>query len=251
MADDKIKGNIRRDFESGVATFKRLSERYDIKEGTIKSWASREGWKKGKAAGGKKKDVVATKIKKKVAVATKPTREKKPQKPIKTPKKVATAALKDNSEKVATKVAVAKQSETEIMMDEPKARIIETALNLGFDATIVDVCRQANVSRVTFYRWLDNDPIFEDAYRNLWKRELKGEIPQTVRAILKKAHSGDLAAARLHLEMAGVLSIPNGGPTINNMIQNNVADVPTTPADRQVRINELIGKRGTGASMAS
>ncbi len=135
---------------------------------------------------------------------------------------------------------------TKIIMEEPKARIIETALNLGYDATVTEICQRSNVTRVTFYRWLSDDPVFRDTYQNLWRREVEGEVSGTVKAILRKAHSGDLAAARLHLEMAGILS-PSGGPgafapTINNFIQNNVANIPATPTERQARIDELMGK---------
>ena len=42
---NEIKILIRNDYDGGF-TIKQLSEKYKIKEGTIKSWASRENWKK-------------------------------------------------------------------------------------------------------------------------------------------------------------------------------------------------------------
>lgn len=45
MERDAIKEAVRNDWEAGL-TFKALSQRYNIPEGTIKSWAKREGWKR-------------------------------------------------------------------------------------------------------------------------------------------------------------------------------------------------------------
>jgi phage terminase small subunit len=68
---DAIKNKIRQAYESGVATFKQLSEKYSVKEGTIKSWASREGWVKGNTQSKRDEGNKQPQLKKKVKVATK------------------------------------------------------------------------------------------------------------------------------------------------------------------------------------
>lgn len=105
---DAIKNKIRRDYEEGVATFKQLSEKYSIKEGTIKSWASREGWVKGKKQSEAKQSKEAIQsekqlkkqlqLKKKDKVATKNEKVKKD------------ATMKGKKVKVATKKDASKNS---------------------------------------------------------------------------------------------------------------------------------------------
>ena len=44
----ELKPLIRHDYEDNGLTIRELSKKYDIKEGTIKSWSSREKWNKKK-----------------------------------------------------------------------------------------------------------------------------------------------------------------------------------------------------------
>ena len=80
---DNLKLEIKKQYENG-ATLKSLSEKYDIKLNTIKSWSSREGWKK--------KDKVATATKK-------ATKEEKSQ-----PEKNKKVSIGDKKQKAVEKV---------------------------------------------------------------------------------------------------------------------------------------------------
>ena len=80
---NNLKQEIKKQYENG-ATLKSLSEKYDIKLNTIKSWSSREGWKK--------KDKVATATKK----ATKQEKSK--------PEKKKKVSIGDKKQKAVEKV---------------------------------------------------------------------------------------------------------------------------------------------------
>ena len=80
---NNLKQEIKKQYENG-ATLKSLSEKYDIKLNTIKSWSSREGWKK--------KDKVATATKK----ATKEEKSK--------PEKKKKVSIGDKKQKAVEKV---------------------------------------------------------------------------------------------------------------------------------------------------
>jgi hypothetical protein len=97
-----------------------------------------------------------------------------------------------------------KQNVTYHGLKAKQIRLLETALEAGFHRNITAICSDAGVSRVTFYRWMD-DPQFRDAWEGLWKRMAARHLPSAVSAIVAKAQKGDVSASRLLAEMAGVL----------------------------------------------
>lgn len=84
---NNLKQEIKKQYENG-ATLKSLSEKYDIKLNTIKSWSSREGWKK--------KDKVATATKKATKKETKQEKSK--------PEKKKKVSIGDKKQKAVEKV---------------------------------------------------------------------------------------------------------------------------------------------------
>jgi hypothetical protein len=134
--------------------------------------------------------------------------------------------------------------DTKIVLDPKKIKILETALELGFDATIVKICQKANVPRKTFYNWLGADPEFKSAWDNLWKIELKSEFGGSAKALIKKAHSGDVSAIKLHAQLIGEytekkeVEFPNGVDVFTHGEE-------MSPEERRARIDELNRKRGS------
>ena len=94
---DNLKLEIKKQYENG-ATLKSLSEKYDIKLNTIKSWSSREGWKK--------KDKVATATKK----ATKEEKSK--------PEKKKKVSIGDKKQKAVGKVTKMLSTATDLTEKE-------------------------------------------------------------------------------------------------------------------------------------
>ena len=94
---DNLKQEIKKQYENG-ATLKSLSEKYDIKLNTIKSWSSREGWKK--------KDKAATATKK----ATKEEKSK--------PEKKKKVSIGDKKQKAVGKVTKMLSTATDLTEKE-------------------------------------------------------------------------------------------------------------------------------------
>ena len=87
-----------------------------------------------------------------------------------------------------------------------QAAVMEAALKVGVRRTIVDICKDADVSRQSFYEWLREDDDFRDAWANLWKRAIERSLSPVIVAMAHKAANGDVAAARLIVDIAGIVS---------------------------------------------
>lgn len=94
---------------------------------------------------------------------------------------------------------------TKLILEGRKALFIETALELGFEAKVIDVCEKSGVPKRTFYNWLDDDEMFKDVWENLWKREMLVGWSDTAKSIMKSARRGDMSAAKLHAQLCGHL----------------------------------------------
>ncbi len=79
--------------------------------------------------------------------------------------------------------------------------VLEVAQNGQFK-TVSAICRNAKVSRKSFYEWLKNDPGFADAWASLWREGAQRSMPLVVAAMVRKAVKGDVSAARLVAELA-------------------------------------------------
>lgn len=85
-----------------------------------------------------------------------------------------------------------------------QAAVMEAALSSEKRRTITAICKDAGVSRQTFYEWLREDADFRDAWANLWRRAIERHLSPVVLAMAHKAAQGDVQAARLVVEIAGI-----------------------------------------------
>lgn len=86
----------------------------------------------------------------------------------------------------------------------PKQRaVLEAATEAGIRRSITAVCNEAGVSRDAFYKWL-RDENFQRAWDDVWHGAIRRHLPGVVAATIERAQSGDVAAARLIAELAGV-----------------------------------------------
>ena len=99
-----------------------------------------------------------------------------------------------------------------------QAGVLEAAQEVGLKRTITAIAEAGGVSRKSIYRWLDDDPGFADAWHSIWRGAISRHLPGVVSALIAKAQEGDVPAARLVADMAGVLkqrtqlSGPEGAP---------------------------------------
>lgn len=83
--------------------------------------------------------------------------------------------------------------------------VLEAALEPGAKKDIRAICKSAGVDHATFYRWLNDDEVFSNAWANLWKDAIGRHLPGIVASMVDKAQSGDVAAARLLVDVAGII----------------------------------------------
>jgi hypothetical protein len=85
-------------------------------------------------------------------------------------------------------------------------RVLEAAQKVGLDRTITAVCNEAGVNRRTFYRWLEKNKDFHDAWDNVWRRTITKYMPSVVAAMASKAKKGNVSAAKLLADLSGKLT---------------------------------------------
>lgn len=81
---------------------------------------------------------------------------------------------------------------------------LEAAQEAGLNRSITAICEAAGVDRRGFYRWLENDADFRAAWDDIWRGTIKRHLPGVVAAVVSKAQDGDIPAARLLADMAGL-----------------------------------------------
>ena len=83
-----------------------------------------------------------------------------------------------------------------------KRHLAEILVNPDFDGSISDACTEAGISRTTFYNWL-RDPKFKGALDAAIDDYSDSELAHIWRALIKKAESGSVEAAKLYFELKG------------------------------------------------
>ena len=96
------------------------------------------------------------------------------------------------------------QTGTEWKPNRRQKKVLDAAQEAGVNRTITKVCEEAGVPRRTFYNWLTNEG-FARAWDEVWRRAIVRHMPSIVAAMLGKAGKGDVSAARLLADMAGIL----------------------------------------------
>lgn len=86
-----------------------------------------------------------------------------------------------------------------------QAQFLQAAAEVGLDRNLSKIAKEAGVARQTVYEWLDKDPDFTRVYEGMWRKILWKHLPSVVSAMVKKAQGGDIHAARLTFDLAGLL----------------------------------------------
>ena len=97
------------------------------------------------------------------------------------------------------------QSATDWQPSIKQHRVLNAAAEAGIHRSVTAIAKQAGVRRQTIYEWLNNDPAFRHAWDELPRNLLRTHLPGVVAAMVRKAQGGDVQAAKLVLEAAGLL----------------------------------------------
>lgn len=82
---------------------------------------------------------------------------------------------------------------------------IVAASKLGHGRSISAICKEARVSRDSFYRWMDEDADFQRYWEKLPFQIIRHQLPGIVSSLVKQAQDRDVAAARLSMDALGIL----------------------------------------------
>lgn len=84
-----------------------------------------------------------------------------------------------------------------------QAAVLEAAQDAGLNRSISAICEAADVDRKSFYNWMKKDE-FKTAWEDIWIHSVRRHMPGVVAAVIAKAQDGDVPAARLIVDLAGV-----------------------------------------------
>jgi AcrR family transcriptional regulator len=88
----------------------------------------------------------------------------------------------------------------------PKQRAaLEAASEMGLRRSVSAICNAAGVSRESFYRWMRDDANFREAWDTAWQSASRRQLNGVLAAMVERALSGDVPAARLVAELAGAI----------------------------------------------
>lgn len=91
---------------------------------------------------------------------------------------------------------------------KPKPRqlaVMECAKQAGLKRNIEAITTEAGVPKRTFYNWLRDDPCFVRAWEAVWRESVTRHLPGVVSAMIHAAQEGDTRAAKIVLDISGVV----------------------------------------------
>lgn len=87
-----------------------------------------------------------------------------------------------------------------------QAQLLECAMDPELNKTITTVCRAAGVPERTYYNWMRDSAEFRDAWHDAWRGTIRRHLPGVAAAMVHRALAGDVKAARLVADLAGVIT---------------------------------------------
>lgn len=85
-----------------------------------------------------------------------------------------------------------------------QAAVLDAAQEAGLNRSISTICDRAGVDRKSFYNWINRDSHFKATWEEIWTHSIRRHMPGVVAAMIAKAQDGDVPAARLIADLAGV-----------------------------------------------
>ena len=82
--------------------------------------------------------------------------------------------------------------------------LLAVAMKCGMNRNIRAMCREANISHVSFYSWL-KIPGFAALWRDLPVKVIQTYLPNASAALMAKAIGGDVAAIKLAMQAAKIV----------------------------------------------
>ena len=84
-----------------------------------------------------------------------------------------------------------------------KKKLLEVAQIPGLNRTLTALCKEAGVSRTSFYNWVEKDEDFRSAWNTVWELAIDKYMPSVVAAQVKEAQDGSTPAAKYLSELSG------------------------------------------------
>lgn len=75
-------------------------------------------------------------------------------------------------------------------------------VNSEFLGTVTELCKQAGISRSTYYRWLEN-PCYTKYLNDVIEKYTDAELAAVWKALLSQAKGGNVTAIKLYFDIKG------------------------------------------------
>ncbi len=95
------------------------------------------------------------------------------------------------------------KNNTPWLPSERQAPFLEAAMQSGLRRSVAELAREAGVARSTVYSWM-KDTGFNQALETLPREALRLHVPGVLMSMVHEAQNGNVQAARLVLESAGL-----------------------------------------------
>lgn len=108
---------------------------------------------------------------------------------------------------------------TEVWKPKRKQKkLLLAAQTPGLNRTITALCEEAEINRGTFYKWLEKDEDFKNAWNEVWKWQIDKYMPSVVSAQVKEAQDGSTPAAKYLSELSGkmIKKVEHSGEVVVN-----------------------------------
>ena len=90
-------------------------------------------------------------------------------------------------------------------LNSKQRKLAEMLANPAFAGTITELCNKCDVTRATFYRWMDK-PEFKEYLDSLISRFADSELSTVWKALVRRCAIGDVQAMKLYFELRKDLS---------------------------------------------
>jgi len=105
--------------------------------------------------------------------------------------------------------------------------------------SVVEICRKAGISTVTYYKYMQL-PAMQEAIKDITTRTFTNRLPFTVNAITREAEKGNLQACKLVLE--ALQYIGKGNNQSVNVAVHKDTEPPTLQIDTPEQLEQAIAQ---------
>ena len=113
-----------------------------------------------------------------------------------------------------------------------EAALLEAAGKIGLNRTVSAICEEAEVSRETYYQ-AQKKPGFRAAWADKARQVVETGLPGVTAAVTQKAIDGDMTAARIALQAAGIIGSGGMSLHVGDVVGQQLNQYPNQPPGQQ------------------